>query len=375
MPPAVLIQDNAGLHHLAKHLASTALLAVDTESNSLYAYQERICLVQLSTRRKDYILDPLVIDDMQPLGDLLANPKIEKVFHSAAYDVICLRRQYGFEINNIFDTMMAARLCHLPEIGLANVIHHHFGVHLDKSHQTDNWAQRPLSPESLRYAQMDTHYLPRLRDILHRQLHKLGCWEEAREVFDDLMRIEIPLRKFDPDGYWKIGQPENLTRRQMAVLRELYLLRETLAQAEDLPPFKIFSNALLITLAREAPQSIYALSHIHGLAPGQIRVYGEMILAAIAAAHERALPTAPRPDRQPKLLAERYATLHAWRRERAERRGIDSAVIMSKQTMWDIAKTFPKTLDDLAQIPGMGAWRLKAYGAELLQIIANWRKK
>lgn len=375
LPPAVLIQDSASLKHLAKQLAGTTLLAVDTESNSLYAYQEQICLIQLSTRRKDYILDPLAITDMQPLGDLLANPKIEKVFHSATYDVICLRRQYGFEIQTVFDTMTAARLCSLPEIGLAHVLHHYFDVQLDKSHQTDNWMLRPLSEEKLRYAQMDTHYLPRLRDIFYKQLQQHNCLDEAHEVFADIMLTEIPMREFDADGYWKIALPENLTRPQIAILREVYLLREKIAQAENLPPFKIFTNGVLVTLARLQPTSSYALSHISGLSPASIRLYGEAILAAIAQGKDAPLPNAPRLERQPKLLAERYAMLHAWRRERAEKRHIDSAVIMSKHTLWEIAKLAPKTLEDLAKVPGLGAWRLATYGTELLQITTKWRKK
>ncbi len=375
MPSAVFIQDNAGLKQLVKQLAGTALLAVDTESNSLYAYQEQICLIQLSTRRKDYILDPLAITDMQPLGALLANPKIEKIFHSATYDVICLRRQYGFEIHNIFDTMIAARLCHLPEIGLAHVLLHYFDVHLDKSHQTDNWALRPLSNEKLHYAQMDTHYLPRLRDLLFKQLQQLNNLDEAYEVFADIMLTEIPLREFDAEGYWKIALPENLTRQQIAVLREVYILREKIAQADNLPPFKVLTNSVLVAIARAMPTSVYGLSHISGLAPGQIRVYGEDLLAAIQIGQNAPLPTAPRLERQPKLLAERYAMLHAWRRERADQRKIDSAIIMAKQTMWEIAKLAPKTLDDLAQVPSLGAWRLQTYGTELLQITTKWRKK
>src|SRR5690606_29531 len=132
----------------------------DTESNSLYAYRERVCLIQLSTRSRDYILDPLIIVDMSPLAPLLADPGVEKVFHAAEYDLICLHRDYGFIVNNLFDTMVAARICGYKAIGLGSLLSEFLGVELDKRHQRDDWGERPLPPDSLRYAQMDTHYLP-----------------------------------------------------------------------------------------------------------------------------------------------------------------------------------------------------------------------
>src|SRR5689334_2748185 len=111
LPPAQYIATNEGLARLAERLHKESLLAIDTESNSLHVYHNRVCLVQISTRKRDYIVDPLAITEIAPLGELLAAPQIEKVFHAAEYDLICLRRAFGFEVQNLFDTMYAARLC------------------------------------------------------------------------------------------------------------------------------------------------------------------------------------------------------------------------------------------------------------------------
>src|SRR5262249_2530874 len=155
--------------------------AIDTESNSLYAYRERVCLVQISTRTADYIVDPLTIGDMTPFADLMANPAIEKVFHAAEYDLICLKRDYALICQNLFDTMIAARIVGLKLVGLGNLLEQYAGVKADKSHQRDNWGERPLPKESLLYAQMDTHYLPLLRDSLHAELVNTNRLTEAQE--------------------------------------------------------------------------------------------------------------------------------------------------------------------------------------------------
>ena len=274
LPTAIHIDTDEELQHLARTLSQEALLAVDTESNNLYAYQGQVCLVQLSTRTNDYIIDPLPITDMQPLGDLLADERIEKIFHAAEYDLICMRRDFGFEVQNLFDTMYAARLCHIENFSLANLLETFFQVEANKKHQLDNWGARPLKPASLVYAQMDTHYLPTLRDMLVERLQELNRMEEAREVFSDVLRIEARNNGFDPDGFWKVGIPHSLTRRQMAVLRELYLLRDAMARDEDRPPFKVMTNKVLVTLAHEQPRNYTQLYRMKGLAPRFVRIWG-----------------------------------------------------------------------------------------------------
>ncbi|MEP0761582.1 MAG: ribonuclease D, partial [Chloroflexota bacterium] len=157
LPPAQIIRRTADLRRAVDRLRASPLIAVDTESNSLFAYTERVCLVQLSTRERDLIVDPLAVDDMSPLGDLLAEPAIEVIFHAAEYDIISLKRDFGFSFANLFDTMMAARVCGWDKTGLGNILEEQFGVTVDKKYQRADWSRRPLPPDHLRYAQMDTH--------------------------------------------------------------------------------------------------------------------------------------------------------------------------------------------------------------------------
>jgi ribonuclease D len=374
LPPATYVDTDQALRALIPHLSAEPFVAVDTESNSLYAYREQVCLFQITTRQGDFIIDPFAIADMSPLGAVLANPRIEKIFHAAEYDLMGIKRDFGFGIANIFDTMIAARMCGHPQVGLNNLLQHYLGVELDKRHQRDNWGQRPLTPESLLYAQMDTHFLPMLRNDLYDELVRLGRLDEAYEAFAELPHIEPSNGHFDPDGYWHMGRPHGLKGRQMAILRELYLLREQLASQRDMPPFKIMSNETLIDLAREAPGSKAALAEIKGIPPGFIRRHGDAVLAAVHAGRQAKPPRAPRQTRPAEhSVMERYTALREWRRERANQRGVESDVILSKNVLWLLAQAAPRTLDDMQGIPGLGPWRLAAYGSELLAVLEKLR--
>lgn len=373
LPPITYIDSTHGLKTLVKNLSNEAQLAVDTESNSMYAYYGRVCLVQLSTREQDYIIDPLAIDDMQPLGDLLYDESIEKIFHAADYDLICLKRDYDFEVRNLFDTMFAARLAGVKVFGLADLLNEHFGVEVDKRHQLDNWGKRPLEKDSLVYAQMDTHYLHQLRDNLYDELAQLGHLEEAQEIFEDVLHIEVKEREFDRDGYWKIGRPKSLSRRQMSILRELYLLREKLAEKEDRPPFKVMSNQALVNMAMKQPQGFNSLHHIKGLGKRAVHRYGTKVLKAIDRGLSNKVPKPPKREMPDPILAERYTAFHAWRKNCAIERNLDSSLILSKHTLWELAREMPTNKDELAEIDGIGSWRLRNYGDGLLDVISELR--
>ena len=169
-PPPVWVEDTKALKQMVEELSTQPRIAVDTESNSLHAYRERVCLIQFTGDKKDYLVDPLAIDDLSLLAPLFANPKIEKIFHAAEYDLICLSRDFGFEFANLFDTMQAARILGYKYVGLDNILSEKFGIKVDKRHQKANWGARPLSSAQLEYARRDTHYLGDLRDLLEKEL-------------------------------------------------------------------------------------------------------------------------------------------------------------------------------------------------------------
>ncbi|MEK9144606.1 MAG: ribonuclease D, partial [Elusimicrobiota bacterium] len=200
-PPPRILTTISHLEWLAERLHGERRLAVDVESDGFFAYREKVCLIQISSEKEDFIVDPLAAKDLSPLSRFMSDREVEKVFHASEYDILCLKRDFGFRIHGIFDTMVAARILGEPKLGLAHLIGKHFGVHLSKKLQRANWGKRPLSPEHLEYARMDTHYLLRLRDILERELEGRKLIKEAREAFGRLELLEHQAREFDPQCF------------------------------------------------------------------------------------------------------------------------------------------------------------------------------
>lgn len=371
LPPPTVITHAPDLHQLVERLAQEPLIAVDTESNSLYAYRERVCLIQLSTRSADYIIDPFALSDLTPLGALFAAPQIEKVLHAAENDIMVLRRDFGFRFANIFDTAAAARILGRKALGLAAMLEEFFGVKLDKRHQRANWAARPLPPEQLDYARMDTHYLPPLRDILGAQLAERGCSAEAAEIFEQLTNVQQAQAQFDPNGFWHISHARDFSLRQMAILRELYLLRDQLAQARDLPPFKVLTDETLAQLAARPPQTLAELRAVSGVADWLVAQSGAAILEAIVTGKRAPLPARPEQAQRDAVVLARYNALREWRKNRALARGVESDVIVPREALWAMAENPPRSLEDLANVPSLGAWRRAQYGAEILQVLSS----
>lgn len=370
LTPAKTIDSSRALDAAVERLMREERIAVDTESNSLHAYRGVTCLIQLSTPAEDLLIDPLAIADISALGAILADPAIEKIFHAAEYDLICLKRDFDFDVRNIFDTMAAARVCGYQRIGLGNMLEDLLGVQHSKKHQKYDWSQRPLSESALRYAQVDTHYLLPLRDILHEQLRLRRRLEEAREYIADVTRYELKSQEFDPKGYWTLVRPNSLDRAQIGSLRELYILRDELAQAYDHPPQRLISNKILLQIVKQGPRSIKQLYSFRGLPAWLIRQSGDEIIQALQhGAASRLKVARPKQEPIPQPIVDRYSALHSWRRETAKARGVESDVIISRGALWDIARRNPATVDDLGDICGLGPWRRETYGAALVAVV------
>ena len=348
LPPASYIDEPRALAAALDRLAQAERIAVDTESNSLHAYRGRTCLIQLSTPAEDLLIDPLAIADVSPLAALLAEPRIEKIFHAAEYDLICLKRDFDFDVLNIFDTMAAARVCGIQRIGLGNMLEDLLGIRHSKKHQKYDWARRPLPESVRRYAQADTHYLLPLRAALIEQLQSLGRLEEAREYIADVTRFELKSQEFDPEGFWSLARPNALNRLETAVLRELYILRDELAKSVDHPPQRLIPNRALLKIVKLQPRSAKQLYDISGLPAWLVRQSGDEIIEAVKHGRASRLPVKPPPRESiPAPVADRYTALHNWRRETATARGVESDVIISRRALWDIARRKPASVAEL----------------------------
>jgi ribonuclease D len=371
LPQPRLIETEAELRSVVNKFKAQPKIAMDTESNSLFAYQEQVCLIQISIPQEDYLIDTLHVNDLQSLRSIMRNPKIEKIFHAAEYDLICLKRDFDFEIRNIFDTRVAMRTLGYARTGLGNVLEDQFNVKVNKKWQRADWGQRPLPAELLDYARLDTHYLLPLRDRLAQLLEQAGRWDEAREEWERVSRIEPSDANFNPDRFWKINGARKLNPAQSAVLRELYLFREEQAQNLDRPPFKVFSDQTMLDIARELPEDDETLGTLQGMTSGQMRRYAVGLLEAIKRGLGSTPPQRPKTEHIKQPVAHRYKKLHSWRKNKAEQRKVESDVILPRDVVWDISRGNPQDLDQLHQIMEPLDWRFQTYGEEILQLLRS----
>ncbi len=282
LTPPVLVADQAGLARMADALRAERVIALDTESNSFHVYRERVCLLQLSTRTEDFVVDPLSVD-VRPLGEVLCDGR-ETVLHGADYDVRCLRREYGWRLPRIFDTMAAARRLGRPGLGLSDLVAARFGVRLAKTFQRSDWGRRPLSGEQLSYAALDTHFLLPLFDELAAELAARGALEEARREFERIAAVEPREKVFDPEGWRKLKGARELDPGGKAILRALWIAREERARAADRPPFKVLGEQTMLEIARRRPRTVAELQRIPGMTPSVMGRLGERVLEAVASA-------------------------------------------------------------------------------------------
>ena len=373
LPPFIYIDTPKAWEACLNNLERHDTVCIDLESNSLYVYKEEICLIQISAGDTDYIVDPKADIDLTGLGKIVQDTAVEKVFHASEYDLILLKKQFNWNVANLFDTMWAARILGVEKIGLANILRNVFEVELDKKFQTADWGKRPLSPEMLAYAQNDTHYLHRLRDHFAVKLQEAGHWEEALESFELQSRVNLPNSEFDPNHFWNFHGVKYLEPQNQAICKALFAFREKEAEKFNRPLFKIFDNKRLVQMAEFPPTSMEQLFKTKGLPGWYVRKRGPHLLRAIREGSHAPYPRRPKRDPKPAQdILDRYDAMLTWRKETAKARGVESDIILSKEGCWKIAKGNPSNLEDLAPYGDIaGHWRIKTYGSHILTTLAS----
>lgn len=367
-----IIETLEDLEYLAKWLSGVKRIGLDIEADSFYTYHPKICLLQLSTDDYDFIIDPLSVKDMSPLGPILRDPAVEKVFHACEYDLQCLKRDYGFEVHHLFDTMVSARLLGMKQLGLAALILKYFDVSLLKKFQRADWGKRPLSPGQIDYARMDTHYLLRLRDLLHKELDEKGRLHEAHDAFLRLEQIEPPEKTFDPDNFWRLPGARALTPQARAILKELYFYREKTAAEADKAPFRVLPEALLVRIAEKCPRDPSELESIHGMTPYLFQHFGKALLEVVRRGEESAPiekpPERPRPQLEDARALQRYRALRQWRKKKAEERGLDPVAILATDDLHKVARAC-RGEDSALWLAELSEHKRELYGSEMLEVL------
>ena len=366
LAPPELVQTSSQLRQLAAELTRQARIAVDTESNSLHAYHERVCLVQFSTSETDYLVDPLALDRLEVLGPVFADPRIEKVFHAAEYDLICLRRDYGFEFANLFDTMQAGRILGRKQAGLDRLIEEKFGIQVNKRFQKADWGARPLSRELMLYARLDTHFLLPLRDLLKTELEEKGLWPLAREDFRMACQANGAKPRLETPSWVHFSHRRDLTLRDLTVLSELLAFREQIAARLDRPLFKVLGDDRLIEIAKTKPATLHELEV--ELTSRQIQNWGAPVLEAVRRGTHSPLVKRQPPERPDAAYVKRLDKLKNWRKKTAAEMDVESDVILPKTLLTALAEGGPQVLD---QVMECSPWRLEHFGPEIAKALGG----
>ena len=381
LDPPTLVEDAAGMDRLLADLADHDEIAVDTEADSFFSYREKVCLVQITVAERDYLVDPLAPGvDLARLADVFADPDTTKVLHDCEYDVLILARDHGFRFAGLFDTRVAAATLGTPTPGLASVLEEHFGVVLDKSQQRSNWAKRPLTEDQVRYARLDTHFLLPLAAE-----QRVALLERDRMVFVEaecrrLERMEPVPNDFQPDDFVRIKGARGLSPSERRVLRELFVLREELAEAADVPPFRVLNNQVLIELARQRPRDERRLAAVHGFSVRMVRRMGDRVLETIERARRldpiRDLPPQPKKDGTEGMddqEVELFERLKRWRKDVADELAIESSYLLNRALMSAIARGRPGDAAALAAA-GLEPWQVERFGEAVLARVADFER-
>lgn len=364
------------LRELAAGLAGERILALDSESDSLHSFPEKVCLVQVASGRGAVsLVDPLAVRDLSALAPLFADPTVVKVFHGASYDLSSMKRDFGFTFAGIFDTMVAAQFLGLPALGLASLLGRFFGIAPGRSRQKDDWAKRPLTPDQESYAAEDVRHLIPLRERLLQELRTQGREAWVEEECRALAATPAAQRVFDPEDYVHVKGAKELDGRGLAALRELFIAREAWAWEAGRPPFKVLGNESLVRLAADRPRAREGLQGIPGSSPKVVQRYADGLLAAIARADaipEAELPAYPRPKkpRIPAAVQRRIEALTRWRAKTAERLGLDPGLLLPRRLIEHLAEQVPPDRETLGEIEGVRRWRAETFGREILEILA-----
>jgi len=357
-----------------RSIADVDLLAIDTEGASFHRFVDRIYLLQLSTRDRSAIIDPLPIGTPQELGILLESQKVQVVFHDADYDLRLLHQDYGWQVRNIFDTRVAAQLLGIRAFGLAALLEKYCGVKLDKKHQRADWSMRPLTRDMLDYAAQDTMHLLGLRDRLADELKRAGRWEWAREEF-----ALLEATRWDADdaanAFLRMKGARDLNRRELAILRELVAWRDDVARKADRATFRVLGNEPLLDIVRVKPSTREALAAIKGMPRSLLERSANDLLEAVK--RGLALPDADLPrfakalrwERDPDFDA-RASALKTVRDAAASRLDMDPGVLCSRDRLEAVARRNPQSMDELREIPELRRWQVEELGADFLKALS-----
>lgn len=375
--PYHYVDTDTSLTRLAGQMRKVRRIAVDTESDSMYHYFPKVCLIQLTLEGQDYIIDALAGVDLSGFLQVLSRKPI--IFHGGDYDLRMLRSSFGFVPHReVFDTMLAGQLIGYEQLGLAALVKRFFNVEISKKGQKSDWSRRPLASKLLGYASGDTHYLGSLANKLESRLRKLGRIKWHRQACERMVRSTAQENHVDPDRQWRIKGVRQFGRRELSFVHQLWHWRESQAKQVDVPPFKIMGNKLILDLA------VWASSHSVrslGGGPKLPRNFRGQRLAELEKVIKKAkqMPESKWPRQREyqeakRSYPDRKRMVEALKGEvvsLADKLGIDASVLAPRAAIKAIAANRPKTLEETIVCSDLMRWQGQLLRPAIKKVLKN----
>ena len=372
-PPYSFVDEQRALDAAVEALASSPIVAVDTEADSRHHYPEKVCLLQLSDGERTYLVDTLAGLDYGALGRLFGDASAQKALHGGDFDLRGLNRDFGFTFANCYDTSIAARFAGLERVGLASLLEELLDVTIPKDQRLRraDWSRRPLEEAALVYAASDVVHLPALRDVLDERLRALGRESWVAEECERL--AEVHHTPPDPETAWlSVKGAHALDGRGLAVLKPLYEFREAEALRLNRPPGYVLPAHALVYLAGH-PDT--ALEKVPGIGPALVRRYGRSVRAAVKAGmasppFQRPRPPQPLFPRMTKPESSRLTQLKRWRAALGAELAVDPSILWPMRSLERLARS-PESLAAECESAEVRAWQRERFAASLGSFLAG----
>jgi ribonuclease D len=363
------VETPRGLQELGDQLSSSSIHALDSESNSGFAYHEKLCLLQFQVNGKFWLVDLTAFLGMEaaldPLWPALESKESKTVLHGGEFDVACLRRDFGLQLGGVWDTQQAASLLGWEKTGYGAVVERICSVELPKAHSYFDWGRRPVQEDALKYAVDDVRYLLQIEEHLRLEVERADIEEEVRLATDTVMESTWN-GGYQPGGFWKIKGVRTLDAVALQRLAALYRWRDSLARRVDLPPGRVLNNRVLLVLSRRSRTSLDELKTL-GI-PGRIRhERGEELVRLLDSSGSDGEELPPAPVQRGVSVIERQldGRLRDWRTIEAQRRGVVQQLVLPSQALRHLAR---EGTSDLQTVPQLGLKRIALYGKQLQRL-------
>lgn len=349
---------------VAERSRAAGEVGLDTEFMRERTYRARLCLVQLAAGDEIFIIDPLEVDSLEPIGEIIADPAIEVVVHAGRQDLEIFYERYGTVPKNIFDVQLAAAFAgYGASLPYGRLVQETTGARLEKGESYTDWCRRPLTEQQMSYAADDVRYLVEAARRLEKELEEQNRLEWVKEELSALESAEAFEIDLD-EIYKRVGGRGSLSGKQLTVLREVARWRESEAQRRDLPRGWVVKDPTLVEIARRAPTSRGSLTKIRGLNAREAERFGDDILEAVrrgVESEEIRTPKAP-----PRSAQTRARVLSgpsdAIVRSRCEDAGLATELVATRGELEALLADISAGVTDLSRHRLMQGWRRELAG-------------